>query len=260
MAAAMEDATSPRARTKAKAKANRTDGPASERLKLPAPKRGRTVDTVAAVADELRHAILRGHLVPGEKIRQDALAEQLGVSRIPVREALKTLAANGLLEYTMNLGFSVARLNESDFRQLYRLRRLIEEEMTTPLPDLDKAAAARLASLSRQMVRAAEDMQIVDMVRLNREFHFEIFQMSGLSLMVEVVGRMWDLAAPYHSTYLFDPTNRQRVIREHKIIRAALAGGDQDAYHEAMAEHRAAIEAHLSQVLRQPLPFGRIER
>ena len=72
--------------------------------------------------------------MPGERIRQDALAEQFGVSRIPVREALKTLATVGLLEHTLNAGFAVSRLNESDLVQIYRLRRLIEDNLMDPLP------------------------------------------------------------------------------------------------------------------------------
>jgi DNA-binding GntR family transcriptional regulator len=57
----------------------------------------RRPDTMAKIATEVRNAILQGRLVPGERIRQDALAEQFGVTRIPVREALKTLATVGLL-------------------------------------------------------------------------------------------------------------------------------------------------------------------
>jgi DNA-binding GntR family transcriptional regulator len=68
---------------------------------------------VTIIVSELRTAIMEGRLVPGELIRQEALAEQFGVSRIPVREALKSLATSGLLEHTVNSGFTVSQLDES---------------------------------------------------------------------------------------------------------------------------------------------------
>ena len=222
-------------------------------------RRDRTTDTVAAVAHLLRQAIMRGALVPGEKIRQDALAEQLGVSRIPVREALKILAANGLLEHTMNSGFSVARLNEHDFTQLYRLRRLIEEDITTPLPPWDRSLAARLRQINKDYVKASKTLEIVEMVQLTRDFHFEIFQCSDMTLMLNVLSRLWDMAAPYHSTYLFERESRERVASEQDQIISALSAGDEKAYHAVMRRHRAAIEKNLRVVLTQPIPFGRLE-
>jgi DNA-binding GntR family transcriptional regulator len=214
----------------------------------------RRPDTVARVATEIRNAILQGRLLPGERIRQDALAEQFGVSRIPIREALKTLATVGLLEHTLNAGFAVARLDESELVQIYLLRLLIEDELMKPLPPMTKKQIGALRQVNADMAAASADGDIVEMVTLNRQFHFAMFQATGMKVMLDVLARLWDLSMPYHSTYLYDAQTRERVIHEHDLLLAALESGDDEAYRQIAADHRKNSEVHLLRTLRQQ-PF-----
>lgn len=83
------------------------------------------------VLQELRNAIVRGELPPRQPIRQDAIAQRFGVSRVPLREALKILEAEGQVVYRPHRGYSVAELALSDLLEVYRLRQLLESEAAT---------------------------------------------------------------------------------------------------------------------------------
>src|SRR5579864_7895428 len=91
----------------------------------------------SSIAAALRSAIVQGDLSPGEQIRQAAWADRLGTSRIPVREALKSLAAEGLLSHDHNRGYFVTRFGPHEMAQVYLMRRLLEAEL---IRSLDLAA------------------------------------------------------------------------------------------------------------------------
>lgn len=220
------------------------------------PSRAGREDTVAAIVRELRSAIIEGRLMPGERVRQEELAEQFGVSRVPVREALKALATVGLLKHTMNSGFAVSRLEETELVQIYRLRQLIEDDLMRPLPEVGPEHLAALAGLNEQMAELSAREDVGAMTLLNRTFHFEMFALTGSTLMIDMLAQLWDLSMPYHSTYLYDRQTRDRVLREHEQLLAALEAGDTDRYELVAAEHRASSEVALLRVVRRQ-PFLR---
>ncbi|MQA96909.1 MAG: FCD domain-containing protein [Streptosporangiales bacterium] len=199
------------------------------------PRRG---DTVAQVTDELRRRIHDGRLLPGEKIRQDSLAEELGVSRIPVREALKTLGADGLVRHTMNSGFHVTRLSSEEFDQLYRMRRLLETEVVRAAGTPSPGQIERLRAVNDEMTAAAHHLDLSEMLGHNWEFHFTIFRMSGLDLIITEIERLWNLAMPYMSLFVYDEASRARVIDEHLQVIDLLASGDIDRAVAVLDAHR----------------------
>src|SRR5262245_62073768 len=106
-----------------------------------------TLSAPPSVANALRDAILQGDLSPGEQIRQAEWAERLGTSRIPVREALKALAAEGLLSHDHNRGYFVIRFGADEMAQIYLLRRLLETELLRSLVDPPPTAFAALRAV-----------------------------------------------------------------------------------------------------------------
>jgi DNA-binding GntR family transcriptional regulator len=104
---------------------------------------------VALCVDEIRRAIRVGVLMPGEHIRQSAIAESLGVSRIPIRDALSRLSADGVVAHTPNSGFKVAQLEIDELDQVYRMRELLETELLRQIPPL----SAHESALSRPSIR-----------------------------------------------------------------------------------------------------------
>ena len=92
---------------------------------------------------ELRLAIASGDLRPGEQVLQDALAERFGVSRVPLREALKILEGEGQVVYRPHRGYFVAELDLDDLREVYRIRDLLESEaVRVAVPQINRRAAA----------------------------------------------------------------------------------------------------------------------
>lgn len=218
----------------------------------------RSTDTVAQVIDQIHQAILTGRLVPGEKIRQDALASQLGVSKVPIREALKTLVANGLLTYTHNSGFSVVRLSPDSLTEIYKMRELIEDDVMDPLPIITHDTFVKLWSINERISEASKNVDITAIASLNHEFHFTIFRLLERNITLTILSQLWDLCAPYHSTYLFDERARQTVIDDHNQLIDALYRGDAERYRAVAHKHRDSAHDQVQRVLFRSPAFLRL--
>lgn len=103
---------------------------------------------VSRVVEEIRQLMRTGELVPGQQVRQESLAVRLGVSRIPVREALKALETEEVLRHEPHVGYSVARLNADELRQAYLMRRALETEVLLALPRLTTARLRELTEVN----------------------------------------------------------------------------------------------------------------
>ena len=203
------------------------------------------------VAAEIERMIVTGDLLPGQPIRQELMAERLGVSRLPIREGLLQLASQGLVEHRRNVGYAVARLEQSEFDQIYLMRRVLEREVLAVLPALDSAALTEIRALGDRVTEAAERGDILAMRLANQDFHFAMFDRSPLGLIVTEIRRLWRLAMPYHAAYLFDAEGRRRVVAEHDAMIDALADHDNDRLIAVMNDHRRGGEANTSMLLRK---------
>ncbi len=201
------------------------------------------------VVGELREMIFSGELLPGQQIRQESMAERLGVSRLPVREGLRQLTADGLVDHIPNVGFSVARLSQAEFDQIYLMRRVLESEVIRRLPAPDPARLRRIRELAAEVAAAAERMDLAEMRLRNHDFHVEIFRLAGLGLVIGEIERLWNWAAPYHAVYLFSAESRRAVLAEHEQMVEALAAGDNERLVELMNQHRHGSEVQLGLML-----------
>jgi DNA-binding GntR family transcriptional regulator len=196
--------------------------------------------TLQAV-DEIRELIFRHVLLPGEKVRQVELAQRVGVSRSPLREALRTLESEGMVSYEPNRGYVISRLDADDLAQIYRMRTLLEFEILRTIKPA-AAAVAEIAQHNADMVKAIEAENISAILRANREFHFSIFALSPLSLFRREVRRLWQLSEGYRATYLWLPETRERIVQEHTAIIDALASLDISKLVELCMRHRDQSE------------------
>jgi len=220
--------------------------------------------SVGRCVDAIRQLILTGMLLPGETIRQGRLAELLGTSRIPVREALTTLQAEGVVTYTPRVGHAVARFNPAEFAQLYRMRRLLETELLATM-DLARVDVGLLAARNDQLEQlhragpgppSEESTRgwLWERKRLNREFHFHLFGLSPHQVIAAEVGRLWNMSEFYRSLYAYEPDAQQRIVAEHRAIIAAIASGDRARVLRELDAHRGGAEAA---VLRRLGPYAR---
>lgn len=213
--------------------------------------RGRDGERAAArVVEEIERLIVSGELLPGQPIRQVLMAERLGVSRLPIREALRQLAAAGLVHHQHNVGYTVARLQQSDFDQIYLMRAALEPKIIATLPRLSAEVLTEIRRLGDLVVEAADRGDLLAMRLHNHAFHFAIFEQSPLNLVVTEVRRLWTLAMPYHAAYLYDPAARARVVAEHDQMIEALAEHDNERLDELMNLHRQGGEISAGVMLR----------
>jgi DNA-binding GntR family transcriptional regulator len=168
------------------------------------------------LSDKLRVGILRGELGPGAPLRQEQLASALGVSKIPVREALQWLAAEGLATFEANRGFSVATLTPDGATEIYRLRAAIEPLL-----------------LERSIPR----LTIVDLA--NWHYHRSLYSPAGWERGLRLVRTLHASVAPYLLAYLQDPKAAAASATQHQELLEHCRAGD-------VAPALAVLDAHLS--------------
>ena len=205
-----------------------------------------------AVLAELRRLITAGLLRPGQQIVQDALAVQFGVSRVPLREALKILEGEGQVTYVAHRGYFVTELSLSDLIEVYRIREILEAEaVSIAVPQMTAEDIHRLEGAERDVRAAADIADVVAMTTANRRLHFAILDACALPRLVWLIRLLWDATEVYRSVYYNDAHNREMVDSEHRALVAAVRAGDATAALVVLTEHREhAIEA-LRPVLQQ---------
>ncbi|MEU6752719.1 GntR family transcriptional regulator [Spirillospora sp. NPDC046719] len=206
------------------------------------------------VLDELRRAITSGRLRPGAPIRQDVVAEEFGVSRVPLREALKTLQGEGLVTYRAHRGYYVEELSLGDLREVYRIRTLLEEEAVRRAAAL--MTAADLAALDRaedEVEAAARAGDVLAMAAANRAFHMALYEYAAMPRLARLIRTLWDATDAYRSIYYGEGVNRERVVGEHRAALAALRAGDADEAVRVLDVHRAHAVTALEHLMAEPV-------
>lgn len=192
----------------------------------------------------MRAAILDGHYKPGEWLRQERLAHDFGVSQMPVREALKELAAEGLIEHVPYRGARVIVFSINDILDLYCHRAFLES----------RAASIAAEVVTPEEISALEDLQsemegyvapeaVIKYRELNRKFHQSIYQASRREYLIRTLNQMWAafptmLIANFAATAVQPLPERDAVdVAEHRAIISALEAHDPAAAEQAMKKH-----------------------
>jgi DNA-binding GntR family transcriptional regulator len=186
----------------------------------------------------LRFQIISGGLMPGEQVRQQELAERLGISRVPLREALGILADLGLMDHKPNQGYFVVKRARNEVLQIRRMLYLLENELMSSLAPMPAESFAALQTLHEEMKVTAADEDWTPFLLKNREFHFRIFDMSPHRVIFSEVQRLWLLADPHIALKLAIADERRRAVREHSRILLAIGKGDMGAAARALNSHR----------------------
>ncbi len=199
---------------------------------------------------ELRRAIVSGDLEPGQQILQDALAERFGVSRVPLREALKILEGEGSVSYVPHRGYFVVELSLVDLLEVYRIRQLLETEaVRTAMPLLTEEVVRRFADSVADCERAGELGDLARMTAANRRLHFTLFAAAGMPRLERLIRVLWDATDVYRSLYYADGESRDAVAREHRLILEAVLARDTDRAVELLDEHRDRAVEHIRGLL-----------
>jgi DNA-binding GntR family transcriptional regulator len=206
-------------------------------------------NAVERSVEALRSMIRERRLLPGEQIRQVEMAEQLQLSRVPLREALKVLETEGVVSHTQNRGYFVTRLSADDLAQIYLMRELLESAILRSIvwPDTDQLR--RIADTNDQLQVAIDAADLQAIVARNRDFHYLIYELSPLGLIGKEVRRLWSLSEPYRAVYLYDVPARDRILSEHRMMIDALEQHDRERLVHVSDQHRSALQKHLGDLL-----------
>ena len=172
----------------------------------------------ARVADYLRHAILTGEIRPGEWIRQEEVAERLGSSRLPVREALRILEAEGLAEHERHRGARVPSLSMHEADVVYQMREQLEQlAIGESLPHLTDVELRRLEEIQTQIERNSD---VGAFLELDREFHLLSYAGCRIEQLTGTVARLWNVTAHYRRAFMtLSGPGRQWVVNaEHRLL------------------------------------------
>lgn len=198
----------------------------------------------ARVAAYLRNAILGGELRPGDRIRQEDIAAKLGASRLPVREALRMLEAEGLTEHEANKGARVPRLTQHEVEVIYRMREKLEPlALAESLPSLADLDHDRLEDVQR---RIEENDDLDRFLELDREFHLLTYSGCTIDPLNSMVTRLWNSTQHYRRAYVaLGGQSRMWVVNsEHRLILDAVVRRDADDAERFLEGHirRTRIE------------------
>jgi DNA-binding GntR family transcriptional regulator len=218
---------------------------------------------VAAIRDRLREAIVTGELGPDTVSTQAQLADALGVSRTPLREALRMLELEGLIVRETNRRFRIAGFSLDDLEELYIMRISLEvSALRVTLPTFDHADHAELEGLMAQMERFAHVRDWAGFEQPHRVFHMRFVEGAG-SRLAEQIRRLWDHAIRYRAAYAIvvgggDPDDGWGLRRaEHRALLDAVEEADVQAATSILASHygRTALD-----IAAKVDPANRMER
>jgi DNA-binding GntR family transcriptional regulator len=193
----------------------------------------------SAVADKLRDQIIRGEIPEGAQLRQDAIASQYQVSRIPVREALRQLDAEGLIAIVPNRGAVVPQLSPADIEELFSIRALLEPEvLKLSIPHL---VADDFAEADAVLRKFAHELQSGDHVsewgRLNSQFHSILYSRANQPRFMAILRNVNSSGERYTRLQLYLTQGIKRANEEHRRILEFCRQRDEDRASKLLREH-----------------------
>lgn len=191
------------------------------------------------VFNTLRQAILKGELEPGERLMEIQLADRLGVSRTPIREAIRKLELEGLVLMIPRKGAEVAKISEKSLRDVLEVRRSLEElaiELACERmseEDIERLEAAQ--EVFREAVKHGDSMTIAE---TDEAYHDVIYISTGNNRLVQILNNLREQMYRYRLEYIKDEDKRQVLLAEHTLILDAIKG-------RRVAEAKKAIREHI---------------
>jgi DNA-binding GntR family transcriptional regulator len=212
----------------------------------PSLKRASLRDQALAV---LREGMVSGELAPGEIYSVTALANQLGVSASPVREAMLTLVNQGLMEPIRNRGFRVLPIDDSDRREIFELRVLLEIPAMQNLAGnaAIKGEYDKYSAIAAEIVDAAREGDLIDYLDADRRFHMGLLANTTNERLLELVDGLRDQTRLFGLKELSDRGTLTASAEEHLPILDAIVAGDAEATRALMLKHLDHIKGDWSE-------------
>jgi DNA-binding GntR family transcriptional regulator len=196
-----------------------------------------------SIADSLRADILRGNLKSGQALKQDEIAAQFGVSKIPVREALVQLKAEGLINFYPNRGAFISELSAAEADEIYVMRIALETAvLARAIPYL---TVADLKHAKEILDAIDQEENIAKWGELNWEFHATLYAPAALPRLMETIRTLHSNIARYLVLYLAGMAYQKKSQKEHRAILEACRYGNTEKALAVLVGHLQGASDHL---------------
>ena len=205
------------------------------------------------VCEALRDAIRRGILEPGERLMEVQLADELGISRTPVREAIRKLEQEGYVIMMPRRGTYVSSVSVKDVKEIFEIRSALETlaaELATLRIEPDELI--KLRTLLTEIEGHIEREDSMDkIVATDVEFHGLLYQVSRNERLVSIISNLMEQLARFRTLSMSYPGRLKETLAEHKAMVEAIAAGDVEAARDAAERHMEQAEATLLKAMRK---------
>jgi DNA-binding GntR family transcriptional regulator len=201
------------------------------------------------VFETLKEAILKGKLEPRERLMEIQLADQLGVSRTPVREAIRKLELEGLVIMEPRKGAYVSDISYADIIDTLEVREALETYAVRLA--IEKGAVERIGELEElniEFEKAYEEEDIQKMVKYDTEIHNMIVELSGNKKLISFMDALNEIMQRFRLIYFNETYNPEVIIREHKEVFEAINSGDKERSVNAMTSHLSTLKDDIKEV------------
>jgi DNA-binding GntR family transcriptional regulator len=199
------------------------------------------------ILDELRRVILDGALPPGTAVPVGEVADAFGVSHIPVREALKTLTGEGLIQHRRNFGYSVAQLTASELAEMYIVRQTLESAALAAAVDrADDAERHALRDINIQLETALADGDPQNYHRQSRHFHLGLARPSRMLRLLHMLEYAWNITEPVQLMVHVEQSQRALLHQDHRVMLEAFLDRDTERLLSVSALHHQRLNAVVS--------------
>jgi DNA-binding GntR family transcriptional regulator len=194
------------------------------------------------VFDHLKESILKGELKPGERLMEIALAEEMGVSRTPVREAIRKLEKEKFVEMIPRKGAYVADLTKQDILEVLEIRYVLEGlAAKLAAKKMKKPDIERLKQNVQDFKEAIENMDRTTMIDNDNAFHDIIYEATENEKLIEIIQDLHDQYQRFRLVYFNEFDDYAEVCRRHEVICEAIVAGDEERAKEEAEEHVKVI-------------------
>src|SRR5699024_1076501 len=179
------------------------------------------------VFNTLRQGILKGELEPGERLMEVQLANRLGVSRTPIREAIRKLELEGLVVMIPRKGAEVAKISEKNLQDVLELRCALEE-LAIELA-CERISEDMLKELDRMFIEFQNGIRNVDLTviaELDEKFHDVIYEATQNQKLIQMINNLREQMYRYRLEYIKDANKREAIVEDHRLILEALKNKD----------------------------------
>jgi len=194
--------------------------------------------------------VARGTLAPGMRLGQTELADMFKASRVPVREALKLLSSEGIVDHDPNRGFFVAPLSRNEAEELFIMRHLIEDELLTTVEWPEDEQLKELDERAHELERLLDEGNRTAWWEQHREFHRKIFDLSPRKIIVREAMRLWTLTDRYRALLPIPrrASEERAVVNKHSLV-AALAERNRPSLIKERRARRQSFERLVLEML-----------